>query len=173
MYEITKSYIQKMPGVRFAGIRYGDEDRTNGGFGLKWMEWFEQNRFDKLEKLLTDKFRKEYQDADAYLGFMKYEENEPFQYWIGIFLPENTQVPEEYEYFDIPDSTLGVCWIKGQENDIYCKEDKCKERLVSEGYETIDDGNGTWLFFECYGCSRFTQKDEEGKIILDICHYIK
>lgn len=64
------------PPTRFIGIKYGDEDRVNGGFGVQWEEWFEKNRF-------------------------------------------------------------------------------------------------VWWFFERYVCPRFTTPDAEGKVTLDICHFIK
>lgn len=173
MYEITRSYVQTVPAMRFIGIKYGDEDRVGGGFGQKWGEWFQNNLFQPLEALLTDEFKKEYEDTDAYIGLMRYKEGEPFQYWIGMFSSQGTEVPEGYGYVDIPASKLGVCWLHGPEGELYCKEDKCAERLMQEGQEIIADETGAWWFFERYGCPRFTTPDEEGKIILDICHYVK
>jgi predicted transcriptional regulator YdeE len=173
MYEITKSYIQSIPAVRFIGIKYRDEDRVGGGFGSQWGNWFENNRFEKLEALMKDELKKVYEDADAYIGFMRWKEGEPFQYWIGMFLPEGTDVPEGYDFVDMPEGKLGVCWLHGPEGELYCKEDKCAEKLVQEGHEIISDENGAWWFFERYGCPRFTTPDEEGQVILDICHYIK
>lgn len=173
MYEIIKSYVQRVPAVRFIGIKYGDEDRVNGGFGSQWGEWFANDRFSKLEGLLTEEFKASYEDAEAYLGFMRWKDGEPFQYWIGMFLPVGTDVPEGFGYIDIPEAKLGVCWLQGPDEELYCKEDKCAERTVKDGYEIIQDKEGAWLFFERYACPRFTSKDEEGRIILDICHYIR
>lgn len=173
MYEIMKAYIQLIPEVRFVGVKYGDEDRVDGGFGSKWGEWFENNRFEKLESLSKDDLNNEYEDAGAYVGLMHWKEGEAFQYWIGMFLPVGVEVPEGYDFVDMPAAKLGVCWLHGPEGELYCKEDKCAERLVQEGHEITDDEQGGWWFFERYGCPRFTTLDEEGKIILDICHYIK
>jgi hypothetical protein len=173
MCEITKVYVQTIPAVRFIGIKYGDEDRVDGGFGRQWGDWFENNRFSKLEALVADNFKSSYEDSDAYLGFMRWKEGEPFQYWIGMFLPEGTDVPDGYDYVDRPEAKLGVCWLHGPEGELFCKEDKCAGRLMQEGHEIIKDEGGAWWFFERYGCPRFTMKDEEGRVILDICHYIK
>ncbi|HWT74260.1 MAG TPA: hypothetical protein VN258_06005 [Mobilitalea sp.] len=173
MFEITKAYAQSIPAVRFIGIKYADEDRVDGGFGCKWGEWFENNRFEKLEALQKDDLNKTYEDAGAYLGFMRWKEGEPFQYWIGMFLPAGTTVPEGYDYVDMPEAKLGVCWLHGPEGELYCKEDKCAERISQEGYEILEDGQGAWYFFERYACPRFTTPDENGQVILDICHYIK
>ena len=173
MYEIIKSYVQQVPAVRFIGVKYGDEDRVEGGFGSKWGEWFANDRFSKLEALITEELRNSYEDTDAYLGLMRWKEGEPFQYWIGMFLPEGTATPEGYDYIDIPEAKLGVVWLQGPEGELYGKECKCAEQISKDGYEIIQDKEGASLFFERYGCPRFLEKDEEGRVILDICHYVR
>lgn len=173
MYEITNAYVQALPATRFVGIKYRDEDRVNGGFGSQWGDWFENNRFQNLESLLTEEFSKSYEDAGAYVGLMRWKEGEPFQYWIGMFLPVGTEVPEGYGHVDLPSGKLGVAWIHGPEGELYCHEDKCAERIAKEGHEIISDEEGAWWFFERYVCPRFTTPDAEGKVTLDICHFIK
>jgi predicted transcriptional regulator YdeE len=173
MYEITKSYIQKVPALRFIGKKYGDEDRVGGGFGSKWGECFEKGFFEELEAFLTEELTASYEDAGAYIGLMRCKDGEPFRYYIGMFLPADTEVPEGLQSVDMPEAKLGVCWLHGPEGELYCKEDKCAERLTKEGHEIIPDKEGAWWFFERYGCPRFTTPDEEGNIILDICHYVK
>jgi hypothetical protein len=173
MYEIVKTYKQEVGATRFIGIKYGDEDRVNGTFGAKWDEWFQKGLFEKLETSLSEEFKKSYEDSDAYIGLMRWKEGEKFEYWIGMFLPEGTAVPDGYAHVDFSPSNLGVCWIRGDMSEVFCKEDKCAERLSKEGFEVITDNVGAWWFFERYGCPRFTEKDEEGKFILDICHFIK
>lgn len=173
MYEIVKTYKQAIPAMRFIGNRYGNKDRVNGGFGAKWEEWFAAERFNKLESLVTDEFMNIYEDFNTNVGLMRWKEGEEFEYWIGMFLPEGTVVPEGYEYIDFSDSNLGVCWLHGTEPEIYGKEEQCAEKLSEEGYEIVTDEKGAWWFFERYGCPRFTKPDESGKVILDICHFVK
>jgi hypothetical protein len=173
MYEITKAYVQNIPASRFIGIQYGDGDRMNGGFGCKWGEWFENDRFNKIESLLSEDFKNSYEDAGAYIGLMRHKEGEPFQYWIGMFLPVGSEVPEGYGYVDMAEAKLGVCWLQGPEGELYCKEDKCADRLSQEGHEIVNDEAGACWFFERYGCPRFTTPDEQGRVILDICFCIK
>ncbi len=173
MREITKVYVQTIPASRFAGVKYGDEDRVNGGFGEKWGDWFANDRFSKVEVLLTEEFNSTYEDAGAYVGLMRWKDGEPFQYWIGMFLPAGVSVPEGYGYVDMPEAKLGVCWLHGPEGELYCHEDQCADRLSREGHEILQDGEGAWWFFERYGCPRFTTPDEQGEVTLDICHYIR
>lgn len=173
MCEIVKTYKQAIPTVRFIGIKYSDEDRISGVFCSKWEEWFETGRFRKLESLVTDDFKDKYEDFDAYIGLMRSKEGEEFEYWIGMFLPEGTIVPEEYEYIDFPASNLGICWVYGSQPERNCMEDECAKKLSEEGYEIVSDKEGAWWFFERYGCPRFTDPDEREKVILDICYFVK
>lgn len=173
MYEIVKTYKQSIVATRFIGIKYGDEDRIDGSFGMKWEEWFATDRFSMLESLLTDEFKGTYEDSNAYVGLMRWKDGEEFEYWIGMFMQKGTEVPEGYEYVDFPASNLGVCWLHGNIEELFCNEEVCADKLSDDGYEIIADDQGACLFFERYACPRFTEPDEEGKIILDICHYIK
>lgn len=173
MVEVIKTYLQPVGAMRFAGRRYGDEDRVDGGFGRQWKEWFEADRFARLEALLTEEFRRSYEDSGAYIGLMRWKDGEPFEYWVGMFLPQGTEVPEGYGFVDFPASRLGVCWLRGPEPELYGKEEKCGVKLTDEGYEIETDANGAYWFFERYGCPRFTRTDENGNQILDICHFVK
>lgn len=159
--------------MRFIGIKYGDKDRINGGFASKWEEWFEEKRFNELESLMSSDFMLAYEDFNTNIGLMRWKDGEEFEYWIGLFLPQDTVAPNGYDYIDFPASNLGVCWLHGSVPEVYGKERKCAEKLSEEGYEIIQDEKGAWWFFERYGCPRFTNPDENGKVILDICHFVK
>ena len=135
-------------------------------YRLRQSEWF-----DMVEKM-TD-LKRDYDDSDSYIGLMRRKHNEEFEYWIGIFMPKETKVSEGFSYIDFPKSRLGVCWIYGQERDLYMHEDECAKELKKNGFEIIADEKGACWFFERYGCPRFTTPDDNGNIILDICYYIK
>ena len=172
MAEIIKVYKQRVPALRFIGKKYGDGDRVNGGFGVKWGEWFKNGWFDVIEKQSDKKITEGYEDGDAYIGLMRCKKGEPFEYWIGIYMPENTVVPDGFDSIDFLESELGVCWVYGKESEVYMQEEKCAIRLGNEGFSITSDKNGAYWFFERYGCPRFTTPDKDGKIILDICHYL-
>ncbi len=104
---------------------------------------------------------------------MRWKEGEPFAYWIGMFTPENTPVPEGFGHVDFPAGELGVCWVQGKEDRVFCQEDKCADRLKDEGFEVAADGEGAYWFFERYQCPRFTTPDGNGDVILDVCHFLR
>lgn len=166
MIEITKVYREYMPSLRLIGRRYTDADRVNGSYGAKWGEWFTQGLFEPLEKLGVLP-----ENGDAFLGCMKCVGE--FEYWIGLFFPQDTAVPEGYQYVDIPEGDIGSCWIYGREDngELYGLDahNKCMDALASKGFELVQD---PW-FFERYNCPRFTTPDDQGKVILDYCVYVK
>lgn len=167
MVEIIKVYKESFPSLRLIGKRYSNSDRDGyGGFGSKWGEWFEKGCFKPLEELGSLP-----QNDGAYLGCMRC--NEDFEYWIGMFFPEGTQVPEGYEYVDIPSGDVGTCWIYGREDngELYGEDahNMCMSKIKEAGWQLADN---TW-FFERYNCPRFTTPDENGKVILDYCCYVK
>jgi predicted transcriptional regulator YdeE len=171
--EITKVYKQDVPALRFIGKKYGDNDRVDGMFGKVWGDWFQNGWFDIIIKQTDKDLKTLYEDGDAYIGLMRCKDGEPFEYWIGVFMPEGTQVPEGFEYRDFPKATLCVCWLYGKEDEVYKQEEQCVKKLEEEGYQIANDEKAGFWVFERYGCPRFTTPDGNGKIILDICWYAK
>ncbi|HML47896.1 MAG TPA: hypothetical protein PKE04_14230 [Clostridia bacterium] len=173
MADIVKAYRQEIPAMRFIGKKYEDGDRVNGMFGAVWGTWFENGWFAPLESRMSDAWKSAYEDSDAYVGLMRWKSGEPFEYWVGMFAPADSDVPEGYAFCDFPAGALGVCWVYGKEPEVYGVEDKCAARLGKENLNIVADEAGAYWFFERYGCPRFTAPDEQGNIILDICHYVK
>ncbi len=170
--EIIKVYKEHLPSLRFIGKCYTNADRI-GGFGHKWGEWFQNGWFDTLEKLGELK-----EVENGYIGLMRYNVascEDSFEYWIGMFFPVNTTVPEGYGYIDLDESDLAVCWIKGKEDDgLYAMHDACIDKYKENGMDSFKVDNKNYLcFFERYNCPRFTSPDENGDIILDYGMYIK
>lgn len=173
MANIVKCYKQQIPATRFIGKKYGDSDRVDGMFGKHWGDWFANGWFDVIEKQLDGQSLKSvYEDGDAYIGLMRCKEGEPFEYWIGIFMPQGTEVPDGYDSIDFDAAALGVAWIKGPEAELYGHEDECFQRMEQENMHMLPDKAGAWWFFERYGCPRFTTPDENGHVTLDICAFV-
>jgi hypothetical protein len=171
MADVLKTYRQSAPAMRFIGKKYADEDRVNGGFGTQWVEWFTHGWFEKIQSTFDPKAL--YEDGDATIGLMRWKDGEPFEYWIGAFCPKGTVVPEGFVSVDFPATSLGVAWVYGKEPEVYGQEHECAEALKKQGFEILGDEVGAYWFFERYVCPRFTTPDEQGNVILDICHYVR
>lgn len=168
MAQIIKVYTQQAPASRFVGLRYGEQDRREGSFAHKWEEWFEQERFRPLERLVDASWADSFPEAESYIGLMRLDGAGSFEYWIGMFLPKDSPVPPGYDSLDTGEMRLGVCWVKGQAPDIYCQEEACLSALKAQGYTAARDGQGRMLVMERYQCPRFTRADEAGLVILDL-----
>ena len=180
MVEIIHVYKQNVDPQRFIGKKYDNANRANGTFGVKvkWTEWFENSWFETIENQTDgNQEHKTYEDGGAYIGLSRNKSGEPFQYWIGMFVPMNTEIPEGYDYIDFPKSELGVCWVYGKEEHVYMSEstdilDQCNNKLKENGMFHVHDKNNTCWAFERYTRSRSKAPDEKGNIILDICFYM-
>ncbi len=169
--EILNVYHEEAPAARFIGKRYGEEDRRDGGFGACWHQWFADDSFKRLEALAPYGWDRAYPEGLSYIGLMRESDGRAFEYWIGMFLPADTPVPEGMQHIDFAPWHMGVCWVKGTEPAIYQQAEVCAARLAEAGY-TIWQGESAWLMLERYQCPRFTQRGEDGEVILDLIHRI-
>ena len=169
MAEIKKVYRQSMPKMKLVGKCYKEEDKVNNTFAAHWCEWFQNDWFSPL-RLAGSGSEEPFEDCDALIGLSRLKEGEPFQYWIGVFMPMDAAVPAGYDSVALEAGDIAVCWIYGKEPDIYfhC----CLDRLKEEGFSWGADKDGVRWCFERYVCPRFTQPDERGNVILDMCFYL-
>lgn len=165
---IDNVYRQQVPALRFVGIKYGDADRIQGGFGVQWREWFAQGKFDPIDRKCV---KAQFEDADASIGLMRWKDGEPFQYWIGKFVQADSPISQGYEYVDFPPSAFGIAWLTGNENELFGIEELAAEACREKGMEIIADQCGAYWFFERYA-SRYCQKDKDGNVTLDIGHFV-
>lgn len=94
MPEIKRVYRQKMPTIKLVGKCYHEEEKVNGTFALQWREWFEKDWFSPLK---IAEGAEPFEDCDAVIGLGRCKEGEPYEYWIGVFLPLDVPVPEGYD----------------------------------------------------------------------------
>ncbi len=141
------------PAARLIGKRY--ESNPN------WGEWWSNDWFSQLEQSPRLPF-----NDDAYIGAVHIVEGKP-EYWIGMFFPEGTPVPQGFEAADIPPLDYAVCYLSAPEGcpDFYTAETHqlCLSQLAQMGFTRKEDD---WCF-ERYQCPRFTTPDENGNVILD------
>jgi len=176
MHEIIKVYREKAPAARFIGKMYldGDRDET-GGFGRAWGEFFQKGWFDAIEEAAGGKqaVKALSPEGDAYCGLERYKPGEPFQYWVGMFVPLGTIPPEGLAAVDFGEMELGTCWIRGEQADLFGHEDECAQACEREGWTIRTFPDGAYWSFERYGCSRFMTPDAQGNVILDICIFLE
>lgn len=173
--EITNVYTEQFPSLRFIGLCYTNADRDEaGGFGRQWGEWWSQNRFAQMQEAVSCA---PFDDSTVGLMTMR-GDGSGFTYWIGLFFPAGTAVPEGYGHLDLPESAIGVGWVCGKEEngEIYgsAHEAVCK-KLAERGLDKFRSdvtGEDTYCFFERYVCPRFTKQDANGNVTLDYGNYI-
>ncbi len=166
MAEIIKTFKEDIPPLRFIGKKYAE-------FG-HWGEWWQNDWFGTLERAMggTDKILAIWQNGGGYVGLEHWTPNAPFAYWLGMFAPIDTPVPEGFEYVDFTDVALGTCWIYGAEQEVH-DTSACVPALLQNGMTVRKDADGgTWSFENCL-CPRYTNPDEQGKIILDYCVFVE
>jgi len=176
-FEVTKVYKEHFPALRLIGKRYTNDDREDGGFGKQWKEWMVGDLFSVMKQTVGVSPY----DEDT-LGLMTMRcDMTGFTYWIGLFFPANTKVPEGYDFIDLPESNIGVGWVRGnQENgeifgapphEAVCK--KLGEDNIGKFRNDIaGEGSDIYCFFERYNCPRFTEKDADGNVTLDYGNYL-
>ena len=174
--EVTKVYLEHFPALRLIGKRYTNDDRVEGGFGAQWNEWNAGDGFTAMKKAVgAEPF-----SEDA-LGLMTMRgDMSGFTYWIGLFFPEGTKAPDGYDHLDLPESNIGVGWVRGKDEngEIYGgppHEAVCK-KLDDDGVGKFRNdiegpGSDTYCFFERYNDSRFLVKDADGCVTLDYGNY--
>lgn len=167
MAEIIKVFREDVPAMRFIGKKYSD---FSG-----WGEWFANGWFDTVEGSMggTGQILAVWENGGAYVGLERRRNGQLLEYWIGMFTPQDTEVPEGFQHIDFPKSSLGTCWIYGQEGETHGAAQNCRKALQEAGIEISIDGGGAEMSFENCLCPRFTTPDEKGNVILDYCYFVK
>ena len=168
MIEITEIYKQNLEALRFIGKKYDNANRIDGTFEVKskWDEWFKNGWFEKI-----------CENGDSCIALNRNKRGEPFQYWIGIFKPANTEVPEGFCYIDFPKSEIAVCRVYEKIEKVYMNEsidilNQCNDRLKKEGLNHVHDEFNVCWAFERYPCPKFPRPDEKGNGILECCFFM-
>ena len=168
MAEIIKTFRESIKTMRFIGKKYP-------GFGGWWGEWFANGWFDTVENAMggTESILKIWENGGGYVGLERRNEGKLVEYWLGMFTPADTAVPEGFEYIDFPAVGLGTCWIYGKENEVHGAIGQCKTLVESIGAKLWKDSDGCEWSFENGLCPRFTTPDEKGNVILDYCYFVE
>ena len=178
MSEIINVYKQDMGATKFIGIKYNNANRINGKFEVKpkWNEWFQNGWFESIQMKINKNPNDTFISDSFFIGLLRNKPGEPFQYWIGMFTPEKTEIPEGFTFINFPKSELIVCQIYGSIEHVYLNKsidifNQCNERLKKEGLNHVHDKNDVCYTFERYESKKSIIPDEKGNIILEICFF--
>ena len=153
--------------MRFIGKKYPN-------FGPMWGEWFANGWFDLVESAMggADSILKIWPNGGGYVGLERRAQGQPFEYWLGMFTPADTPVPEGFACVDFPAMGLGTCWLYGSEKAVHDVK-ACRPALIENGMTLGQDAlGGEWSFENCL-CPRYTTPDEKGNVIMDYCYFVK
>jgi hypothetical protein len=162
--EIVKCERISHPPVRFIGKRFS----TYPDWNLFW----QNNWFEAIESAGE---RADVNDNSycVLTGFAP----EGIEFYLGEFFPENTPVPEGFDYADLPAMEAGMCYIRGTIEEcvavpVYGR-DKLLDALERNGMAVAPSGAPPrWASFERDNCPRWTAPDPDGHVILDYAIYL-
>ena len=169
MPTIQKTFRESTPALRFIGKKYFE-------VGGHWGEWFCNGWFDAIEAAMggNDKITAIWENGGGYIGLERHKDGERWQYWLGMFVPADTPVPDGFEFVDFPTTAgLGTCWIYGKENEVHALCGSCKSAVLDNGMTIWKDADGAAWCFENCTCPRYTTPDENENIILDFCWFVE
>ena len=162
---IKKVYQHELPALRFIGKKCIETSETADVLNLL-DNWQLKSRFDDIEKQSAIDYKTFFEGGDAYINLVRKKDGENFEHWMGMFVPEGTNVPEGYEAIDFPKMTICVCRAYGKRDEIVNYETECRNKLAEEGFATE---NAQW-HFRRFNWRGFFEEDVYGKRLLDYCY---
>ncbi|MDR0302493.1 MAG: helix-turn-helix domain-containing protein, partial [Treponema sp.] len=121
---IKKIFKQKLPALRFIGKKY-DEAPDPQNILCLLDNWQINNIFNNIEKQSDIDYKTFFEGGDAYISLIR-EKDGAFEHWMGMFVPEGTEIPQGYEMIDFPRMTIGVCRAYGKRSEIINYEAECR-----------------------------------------------
>ncbi len=129
--------------------------KMNNPIPAFWRQCLNDATFEQLEE------HTDYIYSPAYVGFMTTE-----TYTCGMLMKHGCQLPAfGYSKTRIPETTVAASWIRGTEDDAIMHAHELTEKALEEwGYRYSPVCR--WAM-ELYFSPRFTEKAEDGTVILD------
>lgn len=172
MVDLLQVYRQTFAPACFVGKKYGENDRKNGTFAHLWQGFFARGEEKPLLEIASNRKSATPED-NALIGLLRCEDGEETQYLIGMFLPADTVTPAGYMAIPFSAANIATCWLCGPPEEVFKQEMVCHQKLLDEGYRFAKDEAGAMWFYERYVHPRFTEPDDEGNVVLDMCFFIK
>ncbi len=168
MAEIIKTFTQSQPAACFIGKAFSPKLWKTPP--EMWGTFFANGWFALIEEKLPADWDRIFPDGSAYIGLERGDDRGMNAYWVGMFAPTDAEVPEGFEKLPFPAAEIAAAYVYGREDgDLYGNEEKCLACLAQDGLAPKKDAEGRFWVWERYACPRFTEPDEKGNVILDIC----
>ena len=162
---IKKVYKQELPALRFIGKKCIETSEKVNVLNLL-DNWQLNSRFNDIEKQSVIDYKTFFEGGDAYINLIRKKDGENFEHWMGMFMPNGTEVPQGYDKIDFPKMTICAVRIYGKRDEIADYEKECLNKLTEEGFAP---GNTRW-YFRRFNWNKFFGEDVYGKRLLDYCY---
>ncbi len=168
MPEIKKVFRENIPALRFMGREYDTAEM--------WREWWMNDWVVVVEEAMngTDEICRRWENGGGHVALTKTVDGERAGFYLGMFTPIDTPPIEEenFIYIDFDGVDLGTCWLYGERPDVH-DTSACRQAVESAGMTVWKDEEGAEWSFENLMWPRYTDKDENGKVILDYCIFVE
>jgi hypothetical protein len=98
---IKKVYKQELPALRFIGKKYKEAPEPRNILYLL-DNWQINNMFNNIEKQSDIDYKTFFEGDDAYISLIMEKDEDIFEHWMGMFVPEGTEIPQGHEMIDFP-----------------------------------------------------------------------
>lgn len=138
MAKLEKLEFERFGPYKFIGKSvYARTGSKNSGqiFGNLWSmkKWI----FEKIDRL-ADFATSEVNNVALLTGDKYDEEKRLLGYTVGRFMKPDTPVPDEMDFFDIPDMYVAKGWISGKFDDIISNADRLTREAIKQQNKHIE-----------------------------------
>jgi len=168
---IKKMYRQNLPALRFVGKKYTGNPTPWNILDLL-DNWQIHNMFYDIEKRADIDYKTFFDGGDSYISLVKKNDDGVFEHWMGMFMPQGTEVPQGYDMIDFPEMTISVCRMYGKRNEIIDYDTECRNKLAEDCFDLKNENLGSQCYFRRFNWHRFFEEDIYGKRLLDYCYFV-
>jgi len=167
---IKKVFKQELPALRFIGKKCFETSAMVNVLNML-DSWQLKGWFDVIEKQSNIDYKTFFKGGDAYINLVRKKDNDICEHWMGMFMPEKTEVPQGYDMIDFPKMTIAVSRVYGKRNEIVNYENECYSKLTEEGFFNGDASRNIreW-YFRRFNWREFFEEDAYKKRLLDFCY---
>ncbi|WP_423364184.1 hypothetical protein [Mycoplasma sp. P36-A1] len=167
MGEVVYTAERVLPSLYFVGKKMDEKD----GLGNKSTIAFRDEVIESKQLEILKELEGNFDDSLTCLMINE----EDFSYWVGYFFEKSSNIPDGFDYMELPKSRVVVTWLKGKQStsDLYGQDAIAQSLLALKNADIIKDVNfdRVHYYYERYDNRRFNFSNDE--TILDYGFYIQ